>query len=150
MAAYWLIALLLQEPDGLSPLVQELDDARLKWQKAHPSTPIGPAFFDQTCSSSKSLPLLSSAIQEVLRYTSSTFSPRHVTAPVALGGYQLKPGDRIVCVTRHVHIDEEIHPQADKLDIRRYLEVPRVIKDGKPVANHTMPFGGGISMCEGR
>ena len=24
------------------------------------------------------------------------------------------------------------------------------MKDGKLVANHSMPFGGGVSMCEGR
>ena len=93
---------------------------------------------------------MSSAIQETLRYTTSTMSPRRVTGPVTLGGYELRAGEKVVCVTRHVHTDDEIHPQASDFDIRRYLEAPRAIKDGKVIANHTMPFGGGVSMCEGR
>ena len=150
-AAYWLIAELLQRPEDLAALVAELDGVREKWQAAHPSTPLGPAFFDDVIvSSPKDVPLLSSAIQEALRYSSSTSSMRLVTAPVKLGGYDLRPGEKVVCVTRQTHLDDEIHPHADELDIRRYLEPPRPAKDGKPIPNHSMAFGGGVSMCEGR
>ncbi|TBU63815.1 cytochrome P450 [Dichomitus squalens] len=150
-AAYWLVAELLQQPDGLAPLVAELDAVRKQWQAAHPSTPFGPAFFDDMIvSNPKDVPLLSSAIQETLRYSSSTFSMRHVTAPVQLGGYELRPGDKVICVTRQTHLDEDIYPRANELDIRRYLDPPRPVKDGKPVPNHFMAFGGGVSMCEGR
>ncbi|RPD82424.1 cytochrome P450 [Lentinus tigrinus ALCF2SS1-7] len=148
--AYWLLAILLQQSEGLGPIVAELDDARRQWQAAHPSTPLGPVFFEEVATSSKSLPLLSSAIQETLRFTTSTFSPRKVVSPVQLGGYQLRPGDTVICVTRLTHLDDEVHPHANEFDMRRYLETPRATKDGKAVANHSMPFGGGTSMCEGR
>ena len=93
---------------------------------------------------------MTSAIQETLRFTTSTMSPRKVMSSVKLGGYQLVPGDKVLCVTRLTHLDDEVHPHASEFDIRRYLETPRAIKDGKLVANHSMPFGGGTSMCEGR
>ncbi|KAI0756862.1 cytochrome P450 [Daedaleopsis nitida] len=148
--AYWLIAIVLQQPAGLTPLADELDEARRDWQAAHTSTPVGLAFFDEIASNSKSLPLLSSAIQEALRFSSSPFSIRRVVAPVTLAGYQLQVGERVVCATRLVHLDDEIHAHADQFDMRRYLKTPRAMKDGKMVPNHTMPFGGGVSMCEGR
>ncbi|KAI0651986.1 cytochrome P450 [Trametes meyenii] len=149
-AAYWLIALLLQEPEGLAPLIAEVDSVRRSWVAAHPSTPLSGFFEDVALGSSKSLPLLTSAIQETLRYTSQTFSIRQVVNPVRLGGFDLRTGEQVVCVTRQVHMDEEIHPSASVFDIRRYLDGPKAMKDGKLVANHSMPFGGGVSMCEGR
>ncbi|KAI0698393.1 cytochrome P450 [Cerioporus squamosus] len=149
-ATYWLLAILLQQSEGLDPIVAELDEARRQWQAAHTSTPLGPAFFEKVATDSNSLPLLSSAIQETLRFTTSTFSRRRVVNPVQLGGYQLLPGDTVVCVTRLTHLDDEIHPHASEFDMRRYMETPRATKDGKPLANHSMPFGDGTSMCEGR
>lgn len=150
-AAYWLIAELIQQPEGLTPLVVELDGVRKQWQAAHPSKHLGPAFFDEVVvSSPEKVPLLTSAVQETLRLRSSAFSMRRVTAPVTLGGYQLRPGEKVICATRQVHMDDEIHPGAEEFDIRRYLDSPRPFKDGKLVPNHSMPFGGGVSMCEGR
>ena len=150
-AIYWLIAELLQQPGGLTPLVVELDCVRKQWQAAHPTMPLGPAFFDEVIvSNPERVPLLTSAIQETLRYRSSVFSMRRVTAPVTLGDYQLRPDEKIVCATKQVHLDDKIHPGAKEFDIRRYLDSPRLVKDGKLVPNHSMPFGGGVSMCEGR
>ncbi|PIL31823.1 cytochrome P450 [Ganoderma sinense ZZ0214-1] len=146
-ATYWLIAELLQQPEGLLPLVAELDDVRKQWQAEHPSTPLGPAFFNEVIvSSPERVPLLTSAIQEILRYRSSVFSMRRVTTAVTLGGYQLRLGEKVICATRQVHLDDEIHPGAEEFDIRRYLDPPRPLRDGKLVPNHSMPFGGGVSM----
>ena len=113
--------------------------------------PIGTAFFeDLASSSSKSLPLVTSAIQETLRYTSQSYSIRRVVKPVQLGGYELRPDEQVICVTRQTHVDEEIFPDASRFNFRRYLENPKAMKDGKLVPNHSMAFGGGVSMCEGR
>ncbi|KAI0655212.1 cytochrome P450 [Cubamyces menziesii] len=150
-AAYWLVALQLQQEEGLAPLIEEIDTAREFWQATHPSVPIGIAFFeDLASSSSKSLPLVTSAIQETLRYTSQSYSIRRVVKPVQLGGYELRPDEQVICVTRQTHVDEEIFPDASKFNFRRYLENPKAMKDGKLVPNHSMAFGGGVSMCEGR
>ncbi|KAI9065865.1 cytochrome P450 [Trametes sanguinea] len=150
-AAYWLFALQLQRSEGLSPLIAEVDHARRLWQDNHPSTSLGPEFFEELASgSSNALPLVTSAIRETLRYTSQSYSIRRVVRPVQLGGYNLRAGEEVVCATRQAHIDDEIHPNAAAFDIRRYLEPPKPIKDGRLVANHTMAFGGGVSMCAGR
>ncbi|KAI8990620.1 cytochrome P450 [Trametes punicea] len=149
-AAYWMVALSLERGEGLAPLVEEVDNARRLWQAAHPSKPLGTEFFEDLASDSKSLPLVTSAIQETLRYTSQSFSIRRVTRPVQLGGYELREGDEVVCATRYVHVDDQIHSDAATFDIRRYLEPPKPMKDGRLVPNHTMPFGGGVSKCEGR
>ncbi|OSD03206.1 cytochrome P450 [Trametes coccinea BRFM310] len=150
-AAYWLFALQLQQSEGLAPLIAEVDNARRLWQDTHPSTSLGREFFKFLgSSSSNALPLVTSAIRETLRYTSQSYSIRRVMKPVQLGGYDLRVGEEVVCATRQAHIDDEIHPNAAAFDIRRYLEAPKPIKDGRLVANHSMAFGGGVSMCAGR
>ncbi|KAI0328507.1 cytochrome P450 [Cubamyces sp. BRFM 1775] len=150
-AAYWLVALQLQQKEGLAPLIEEIDTAREFWQATHPSASFGTSFFeDIASSSSKSLPLVTSAIQETLRYTSQTYSIRRVVKPVQLGGYELRPDEQVICVTRQTHVDDEVFPEASEFNFRRYVENPKAMKDGKLVPNHTMAFGGGVSMCEGR
>ncbi|KAI8990562.1 cytochrome P450 [Trametes punicea] len=149
-ATYWFVVLSLEKGEGLAPLIEEVDNARRVWQAAHPSEPLGIEFFQDLASDSKSLPLITSAIQETLRYTSNSLPIRRVIRPVQLGGYELREGDEVVCVTRRVHMDDEIHSSAATFNIRRYLEPPKPMKDGRSIPNHTMPFGGGVSKCEGR
>ena len=67
-----------------------------------------------------------------------------------LAGYTLNQGDLIICSTRPVHLDPEIHEQPTEYIPTRYMTQKRSMKDGKPVTNHTMPFGGGLAMCDGR
>ncbi|EMD31428.1 hypothetical protein CERSUDRAFT_109437 [Gelatoporia subvermispora B] len=150
-AGYWLIVFMLQEPGGLAPLVEELDRARAAWLAAHPGTPLTPdAFHTFIADSAGALPLLGSAIQETLRVTSDVMALRRVIEPVEMEGYELGVGERVVSVTRLVHLDEEIHPGAEAFRPTRYLENQKFTKNGKAVPNHSMPFGGGVSMCEGR
>jgi hypothetical protein len=100
--------------------------------------------------STAELPLLTSTIQETLRYAASVMSIRRVTEPVEFGGYRFDRDDEIICMTRSVHLDEEIHENASEYDPRRYMKQKRFSKNGKVVTNHSMPWGGGVSMCEGR
>ncbi|KAF9642040.1 cytochrome P450, partial [Thelephora ganbajun] len=67
-----------------------------------------------------------------------------------LGGYRFDEGDEVACVTRSVHLDEEVHENALEYNPRRYMDQKRFSKNGKIVANHSMPWGGGASMCAGR
>ena len=147
---YWIIALHLQRPDGLNPLVAEIDEAVTSWNTANPSLPLDSHqnvidFINQV-----DLPLLNSTIQETLRFTTSVMSIRAVLETAELGGYTFNRGDEIVCSARAVHLDPEIHERPDEYIPTRYMTQNKFTKHGKPVMNHTIPFGGGISMCEGR
>ncbi|KAF8583192.1 cytochrome P450 [Ramaria rubella] len=148
-AAYWVLALMLQQPEGLAALIAEVDQARVDWKTQHP---------DHLSYENQhqwvldvTLPHLISAIQEALRFASSSFSQRRVSKPTDFGGFHFEPGELIVCATRSVHIDDEIHPNPQEFDSKRYMSGQNKFrKNGKIVPNHFLPFGGGISMCEGR
>ena len=148
MAGYWLIVLNLQREDGLQLLTDEVDEAVASWKQQNPGKRIEDQLYNFV--SAAELPILSSTIQETLRYAASVMSIRRVTEPVELGGYRFDKDDEIVCMTRSVHLDEEIHENASEYDPRRYMKQKRFSKNGKTVANHSMPWGGGVSMCEGR
>ena len=147
-ARYWLIALNLQREDGLRPLVDEIDQAVTSWKRQHPGQRIEDHLHEFV--STAELPLLASTIQETLRYTTYSMSIRRVTEPLELGGYRFDMGDEILCVTRSVHLDKEIHENASECDPGRYMKQKKFNKNGKTVANHSMPWGGGVSICGGR
>ena len=147
-AGYWLIALNLQREDGLRPLVDEIDEVVASWKQQNPGQQIEDLLYEFT--STAELPLLTSTIQETLRYAASVMSIRRVTEPVEFGGYRFDTDDEIICMTRSVHLDEEIHENASEYDPRRYMRQKRFSKNGKIVTNHSMLWGGGVSMCEGR
>ena len=147
-AGYWLIALNLQRKDGLRPLAEEIDEAATSWKQQNPDQQIEDHLYEFT--STAELPLLTSAIQETLRYAASVMSIRRVTEPVVFGGHRFDTNDEILCMTRSVHLDEEIHENASEYDPRRYMKQKKFSKNGKIVTNHSMPWGGGVSMCEGR
>jgi len=77
-------------------------------------------------------------------------SIRSITGTTELGGYTFNRGGEIVCSVRTVHLDPEVHEKPNEYIPTRYMTQNKSTKDGRPVMNHTMPFGGGVSMCEGR
>lgn len=147
-AGYWLIVLNLQQEGGLQPLADEIDEAVTSWKQQNPSKQIEDHLYEFI--STAELPLLASTTHETLRYAASVMSIRRVTEPVELGGYRFDEGDEIVCMTRSVHLNEEIHENASEYDPRRYMKQNKFSKDGKIITNHSMVWGGGVSMCEGR
>ncbi|KAF8579492.1 cytochrome P450 [Ramaria rubella] len=150
-AAYWVIALELQKPQGLSALTAEVDQARRDWQSQFHHAVHNFSENQHQWILDGSFPLLTSAIQEALRISTSSFSIRRVVAPVEFAGFHFEAGERLICVTRSVHLDEEIHPDPHEFRSERYADGQNKFKkNGKIVPNHTMPFGGGDSMCEGR
>lgn len=151
-AVYWTIVYLLQSPHGIAPVVAEIDRARENWISTHPSIPLTASTFPQFLEDSMAdFPLLTSCIHEVLRLTTSTFSIRRVSNQTEFAGFEFKEGDEIICTTRAVHVDEEIYEDPYQFKMDRFLDGQNKFqKDGKPVPNHLMPFGGGVSMCEGR
>ena len=147
-AGYWLIVLNLQREEGLRPLADETDEAVASWKQKNPGQRIEDYLYEFI--STAELPLLTSTIQETLRYTTSVMSIRRVTEPVEFAGYHFDRDDEIICLTRSVHLDEEIHENASEYDPRRYMKQRKFSKNGKIVTNHSIPWGGGVSMCEGR
>ncbi|KAF9646730.1 cytochrome P450 [Thelephora ganbajun] len=145
---YWMIVLNLKREEGIRSLVDEIDEAVTSWKHQNPGQEIEDHLYELV--STAELPLLTSTIQETLRYVTSAMSVRRVTEPVELGGYRFDKGDEIACMTRSVHLDEEIHENALEYNPRRYMDQKRFSKNGKIVANHSMPWGGGVSMCAGR
>ena len=147
-AGYWLVVLNLQREKGLRPLADEIDEAATAWNLKNPGQRIEDNLYEFV--STAELPLLTSTIQETLRYAASIMSIRRVTEPVEFGGYRFDRDDEIICMTRSVHLDEEVHENASEYDPRRYMKQRKFSKNGKIVTNHSMPWGGGVSMCEGR
>ncbi|EIN05202.1 cytochrome P450 [Punctularia strigosozonata HHB-11173 SS5] len=164
-AVYWVIALCLQQSHGLEPLVKELQEARAAWSAANPSSPFPSDLLDPSAAvtitsfiATSSLPLLTSSIYEALRYATSSFSIRRVTRdlvfptnPEAFGlerSYSFTEGERIVCATRAVHQDKGIHDDAEEFKFDRYAGCK--MNEGKMGRSQFLPFGGGVSMCEGR
>ena len=147
---YWIIVLNLQQPDGLKPLITEIDEAVTIWNATNPTLPLHSQenvvdFINET-----NLPLLNSTIQETLRFATSVMSIRAVMEPTELGGYTFTQGDEVVCSARTVHLDPEVHERPNEYIPTRYMTPKKFAKNGKPVMNHTMAFGGGVSMCGGR
>ena len=150
LGAYWLIALNLQRPEGLEPVVAEIDEAVTSWNTTNPSIPLDSHQNVVDFINQADLPLLNSTIQETLRFATSSMSMRAVTETIELGGYTLSQGDIVICSTRPVHLDPEIHEQPNEYIPTRYTTQRKFAKNGKSVANHTMPFGGGLAICDGR
>lgn len=146
-AAYWIIALQLQRPEGLKHLTEEIDAARSDWFKNN-----GDAEDETHCRwiFENSLPLLTSVIHECLRYTTFSLSIRQASQETILGGYQITKGDYVICATRSIHMDGNIHENPTEFVPDRYVKATKFTKNSRIVPNHSMPFGGGISMCEGR
>jgi cytochrome P450 len=81
--------------------------------------------------------LLPSAVEEVLRWTSSaTHSMRSVTRPTVIHGQQVEAGDWVVLWIPSANRDEDIFPDPDRLDIGR-----------RP--NRHLALGGGEHFCIG-
>ena len=145
-----MIVLNLQRPDGLKLLVTEVDEAVASWITTNPSLPLDSRQNVVDFINQANLPLLNSTIQETLRFSSAAMSIRAVLETTELGGYTLNQGDQVVCPARPVHLDPEIHERPDEYIPTRYMTLKKSTKNGKPVMNHSLPFGGGVSMCEGR
>ncbi|KAG9049912.1 Cytochrome P450 7B1 [Tulasnella sp. UAMH 9824] len=147
----WVLLNQLQRPEGVQPLIDELNAAGKAWSASHPEF-IGPYTLHLTefFQSNPPLPLLSSTISESLRYATDSYSMRSVVPEeVQLGPYTIKKGETLICSTRSVHMDENEFENA-----REYVPTRFVSDDGGAKGTEGsfkwMPFGGGVSICSGR
>lgn len=147
-AAFWVVVLQLQRPEGLAPLRDEVDAARESWTSTHQGGKLNDNIAEFVAEAS--LPLLVSTIQEALRHCTSVMSIRDVQEPLEFAGYQFEKGEQVICATRTTHLDPEIHEDPFNFVPNRYLNEKKYTKNGKQVPNHSLPFGLGVSKCEGR
>ncbi|KAG9008425.1 hypothetical protein FRB90_008889 [Tulasnella sp. 427] len=144
----WLLILQLQRAEGLAPILAELDAAGAAWSSTQPDPTVSylsnlTAFFQ----SQPQLPLFQSTINEVLRFTSDSYSMRGVVPDegAMLGGYKLKKNDTLIMSTRSVHFDETLFGEdAKTFEPKRWLNL------GEEAKTSFRPYGGGVSMCSGR
>jgi hypothetical protein len=47
-------------------------------------------------------------------------------------------------------MDEDLHENPREFIPDRYMNKKKFMKNGKQVVNHSMPWGFGVSKCEGR
>ena len=151
-AAYWFLVFLLQRPSDYKRVAAEVDAAQSKWTAAHPDTPLTSSNFGQfMVETADHYPLISSGIQETLRLRTSSFSIRQVTTPTEFGGFMFNVNDELICNTRSIHMDPEVHEKPYDFILDRYTDSSKkYTKNGVAISNHSLPFGGGVSMCEGR
>lgn len=139
----------MQRPEGVQPLIDELDAAGAAFMSNHPglagdySSHLA-AFFH----SNPNIPLFSSTYSEVLRFTTDSYSMRGVLVESAkLGGYTFQKNDTLICRTRGVHQDPQQFDQPGTFEPRRFMSDDG--GNGTGGVHKWMPYGGGISMCSG-
>lgn len=146
--SFWLLIFQLQRSEGLAPIIAELDAAGAAWASTQPDPSVSylsnlTAFFQ----SQPHIPLLQSTINEVLRFTSDSYSMRGVVPDegAVLGGYKLKKNDTLIMSTRSVHFDESLFGRdAKEFNPKRFMDL------GEEGKGSFRPYGGGVSMCSGR
>ena len=132
---FWALNIPLHEKGGLAALYAEVDAACSNIDSA--------GLVDFLVNTP--LPLVQSTIAETLRFTSSAFSIRTVVDDGAkVGEYEFRKGDVLICNTRAVHLDENLHGD-DVTTFRgnRFI-------DGTAGHRAWIPFGGGISQVGAR
>jgi cytochrome P450 len=86
---------------------------------------------------------LTATVQETLRLRPViVVVVRKLTEPVALGGYELPAGARVVPSIHLIHRDPQIYPEPERFLPERFLENP-------PGTYTWIPFGGGVRRCLG-
>jgi cytochrome P450 len=67
---------------------------------------------------------------------------RKLTAPFAIGGYELPAGTYVLPAIAAIHYREDLFPEAERFNPERFL-------DGKADTYAWIPFGGGVRRCIG-
>ncbi|KAG8737993.1 Cholesterol 7-alpha-monooxygenase [Ceratobasidium sp. 414] len=134
--AYWLLAFHLHRPEGIRPLVQEVN-----WVMASGRD------LSEVVQDSSATPYLDACIDETIRLASDSYSMRWVAegGEHRLGGYVFKSGDQVACNTRGVHMDAEVYPQPEHFEPERFMDGGK-----EKLKGQFIPFGGGFSACNGR
>lgn len=92
------------------------------------------------------LPLFSSTFEEVLRYTTDTYSIRGVKgAGIDFAGYKFDHRDILICRTRSIHMSPAEYTNPEQFMPERFVDR----KSSADASPNWFPFGGGVSVCSG-
>jgi cytochrome P450 len=90
------------------------------------------------------LPLLDAVVKESMRVLPPVpFLVRKVVRPTQIGGFPLKPRDRVVCSAYVTHHSPELYPQPRRFFPDRWIGV-------RPDPFEYLPFGAGSRACIGK
>ncbi|PQE28279.1 cytochrome P450 protein [Rutstroemia sp. NJR-2017a BBW] len=145
MTTFWTMAHILARPALLARIRHEIAPVMEKLE------PLENASRDAMVNLIKSdlveaCPLLDSAVNEVLRVSSTGSSIRKVVKPVNIGGKDLPVGVKVLLPQRPLLLSTQgFGPDAQEVDLLRFLK-------NKALSRHEYyrPFGGGITMCSGK
>jgi cytochrome P450 len=126
----WTTFLLAQHP-------QIMDDVQAELREVLDGRP-------PTADDLEKLPLLDAVVKESMRVLPPVpFLVRKVVWPTQIGGFPLKPRDRVVCSAYMTHHSPEIYPQPRRFFPDRWIGV-------KPDPFEFLPFGAGPRACIGK
>ncbi|MEM7129908.1 MAG: cytochrome P450 [Chloroflexota bacterium] len=131
VALTWAWSVLLQEPDVLNRLREEIINT------------IG----DQTITYEHiaQMPYLSQVLKETLRlYPPAPGFGRTPTEPFQVNGHQFNPGDTIIVSINTLHYQNEFYPDPEHFDPERFAP-----EQEQPDRYMYMPFGAGSRICIG-
>lgn len=148
-AAFWAVALLLEDERGLETVRDEID--ALVTIEDDGSIRFGTEQL-------KRMRYLDSAINEALRLCSGATTIRAVMEPITLeltSGQRcaLRVGDNVCMFPFISHRDPDVFEQPEQYRFDRFYSErgsKQFFKDGERLGYALMPFGGGETMCPGR
>ncbi|KAF2232166.1 cytochrome P450 [Viridothelium virens] len=143
---FWMIFLVFSDPELLADLRTEIESVMTTSTENGIVRNLDITQLKQNC------PLLSSTLQEVLRYRSVAASIRQVMEDTVLNDTWLLKKDSILQMpSRIIHTTKAIWgDDVEEFNARRFLKeyVPKNVK--KPSATAFRAFGGGTTLCPGR
>ncbi|KAK8057936.1 hypothetical protein PG996_011873 [Apiospora saccharicola] len=147
-AAFWTLLLLHSYPGLVDDIRKEIDACtETSTETEEDGRTVTLKTLDITTLKEK-CPLLLSAYQEGLRYTSIGTSVREVMEDTYLEGYLLKKGTMLQMPSRIIHQNPSLWgPDAASFDPRRFLASN---KSNRPSDACFRAFGGGKTLCPGR
>ncbi|XP_062978842.1 7-alpha-hydroxycholest-4-en-3-one 12-alpha-hydroxylase-like [Elgaria multicarinata webbii] len=155
-ANFWILLYLLKYPEAMKAMREEVERVlRETGQEVRAGGPFINVSLDRM-----KTPLLDSAIGETLRLKGTGLLYRNVMQEMDIKTadgkeYTFRKGDNLVLSPfLALQTDPEIHPDPHTFKYDRFVTPDGIKKDfyknGKKLKYHSMPFGGGSSVCPGR
>ena len=145
MAAFWMLAYLLQRPAFAEEIRAEIAPAMESVRLSDDTDGTALAILAKE-NLVEACPLLNSAFNEVLRVTSTGSTIRETTRPVEIGKKIIPSNTKVLIPQRLLLLATEgFGPDAHEVDLARFAKTK-----GLERGSYYRPFGGGMTLCSGR